>query len=112
MGIVLYLWDWVTVKNGASVQGYVAYTRPTTAVHLGHEMEGASGCTVAQHGVELDLDYGQAVRSRVAWADGYWRAGYCADVLCGVVLHLAMDPCWFGQLREILPGGCLRACLL
>jgi hypothetical protein len=75
-----YVWDWVTVKNGASVPGSVLSTRPTTAILLGHEFEGgrtwtlgASGCTVPQHGVELCLDHGQEVRSKAAWAAGYWR---------------------------------------
>jgi hypothetical protein len=39
VGIVLYVWDWLSVRNSASVQGSVIYTRPPTAV-LGHEMEG------------------------------------------------------------------------
>ena len=39
MGVVLYLWDWVSVRDSASSRGSVISTRPPTAV-LGHEMEG------------------------------------------------------------------------
>lgn len=47
------MWDWLSVRDSASVQGSVIYTRPPTAI-LGHEMEGGrpwafgiSGCTFA-----------------------------------------------------------------
>jgi hypothetical protein len=39
VGIVLDVWDWVTVGDGASIQGSVISTRPPAAVLLGHEME-------------------------------------------------------------------------
>jgi hypothetical protein len=91
VGLVLYVWDWVYVRDGASVKGSVVSTGPPTAVLLGHEMEGgrpwthgSSGCTVLQHGVQLGLARGQVVRIKAAWAAGYWRAGRCADVMCGV----------------------------
>ena len=28
--------------------------------------------------------------------------GRCADVVRGILPHLAMDPCWFGQLQNVL----------
>ena len=90
MGVVLYMWDWIPVRDGASIQGLVGSTGPPTAVLLGHEMEGGrpwalgvSGCAVLQHGVELGLGYGQAFRIKAAWAAGHWRARCCANVLCG-----------------------------
>ena len=77
MGVVLYVWDWVSIRDSASVQGSVISTRPPTAVLLGLEMGGGwpwalgtSGCTVPQHGIELGLGHGQAVRSKAAWAAG------------------------------------------
>ena len=39
MGVFLYVWDWVSVRDSASVPGSVISTRPLTAV-LGHKMEG------------------------------------------------------------------------
>ena len=105
----MYMWDWIPVRDGASVQGSVVSTGPPTAVLLGHEVEGgrawaigASGCAILQHGVELGLGHGQAFGMKVAWAAGYWRAGCCANVMLGVVPHLAIAPCWFRQLREFL----------
>jgi hypothetical protein len=105
--VVLYMWDWIPVSDGVSVQSLVVSTGPPTAVLLGHEMEGgrpqslgASGCAVQQHGVELGLGHGQAFRIKAAWAAGYWRAGCCANVVRGVVPHLAMAAGWFRQLRE------------
>ena len=83
--------------------------QPPTTLLLWHEMGGgrpwtfgASGCTAPQHGVELGLGHGQAVRIKAAWAAGYWRAGRCLDVMCGVKPHLVMAPCRFRQLREFL----------
>jgi len=63
---------------------------------------GASGCAVLQHGVELGLGHGQAVRIKAARAAGYWRAGCCVDMMRGVVPHLAMAPSRFRQIRKIL----------
>ena len=97
------------VRDGASVQGLVVSTGPPTAVLLGHEMEsgqplalGTSGYTVLQHSIELGLGHGQAVRIKAAWVVGYWWAGRCTYVMCGAVLHLAMAPCRFCQLRKFL----------
>lgn len=67
-----------------------------------------SGCTVLQHGVELHLGQSQAVRAKVVWAAGYWRAGCYADVMCGVVPHLAVTPVGFVSSRNSskrLSGG-------
>jgi hypothetical protein len=64
VGVVLYVWDWITVRDGPSVNGSVFSTGPPTAV-LRHEMElglqwvlGASGSAFPQHGVELGLGVG------------------------------------------------------
>jgi hypothetical protein len=58
VGVELYLWDWIPVRNRASVQGSLVSAGSPTAVLLGHELEGgrqwalgASGCTVLQLGV-------------------------------------------------------------
>ena len=58
VGVVLYVWCWIPVWDGASVQGSVVSTGPATAVLLRHEMEGgrqwafgASGGAFPQHGV-------------------------------------------------------------
>ena len=72
VGVILYVWDLVPVRYSAGVECLVVSTRPPTAV-LGHEMEGGQpwslimpGCTVLQHGVELGLGCGQAVRGKTA----------------------------------------------
>jgi len=77
VGVVLYVWDWIPVRNGPSVKGSIVSTGPPTAV-LRHEMEGgrpralgASGGAVPQHGVELGHGDGQAVWCQAAWAAGY-----------------------------------------
>ena len=64
VGVVLYVWDWIPVRNGPSVKGSIVSTGPPTAV-LRHEMElglqwvlGASGSAFPQHGVELGLGVG------------------------------------------------------
>ena len=108
VGVVLYVWDWIPVRGGPSFKGSVVFTVPPTAV-LRHEVEGgrpralgASGSAVPQHGVELGLGDGQAVWCQAAWAAGYRWAGCCADVMCCVVLDLAVAPCWLGQPREFL----------
>jgi len=100
VGVVLYVWDWIPVRNGASIKGSVVSTGPPTAVLLQHEMEGgrpwtlgASGSAIPQHGVELALGDGQAVWCQAAWAAGYRWAGCCADVMHCVVLELAVAPC-------------------
>jgi hypothetical protein len=53
VGVVLYMWDQIPVRDGVSVQSSVISTGPPTAVLLGHEMEGGrpwtlgvSGCAV------------------------------------------------------------------
>jgi hypothetical protein len=73
VGVVLYVWDWIPVRDGPSVKGSVVSTGPPTAVLLWHEMEGgrpwalgASGSAVPQHGVELGLGNGQAVWCQAA----------------------------------------------
>ena len=83
VGVDLNVRAWIPVRDGASVQGSIISTWPPTAV-LGHEMAsgrpwtlGASGCAVLQHGVELGLGHGQAVRFKPAWAAGYWWVGPC-----------------------------------
>jgi len=63
---------------------------------------GTSGSTIPQHCVELCLGHGEAIRSKAAWTAGYRRPWSCPDVMRGVVSHLAMNPCWFCQLREFL----------
>jgi hypothetical protein len=100
VGVVLYAWDWIPVRDGASVQGSIISTGLPTAV-LGHEMEGGrqwtlsvSGCAVLQHGVELGLSHGQSVRIKAEWAAGYRRAGCCTYVMCGAVALLTMAPGW------------------
>ena len=57
VGVVLYVWDWIPVGDGAILQGLVVSTGPPTTVLLEHEMEGrrawalgASGCAILQHG--------------------------------------------------------------
>ena len=100
IGVVLYVWDWVSVRDCASDLGSVISTKSPTAVLLGHEMEGGgpwalgtSGCTVPHHGVKLGLGQSRAVRSKVAWASGYWRAGCCAVEVCGAtVAAMCMFP--------------------
>ena len=64
VGVVLYVWDWIPVRDGASVKGSVVSTGPPTAI-LRHEIEGqrpwaldASCSAVLQHGVELGLGDG------------------------------------------------------
>ena len=73
VGVVLYVWDWIPVRDGPSVKGSVVSTGPPTAVLLWHEMEGGrpwalgvSGSAVPQHGVELGLGNGQAVWCQAA----------------------------------------------
>jgi hypothetical protein len=39
VGVVLCVWDWVSVGDSASVQGSVISTRHPTAILLEHEME-------------------------------------------------------------------------
>jgi hypothetical protein len=108
VGVVLYVWDWLSVRNSASVHGSVYYTRPPTAV-LGHEMEdgrlwsfGTSGCTFLQHGVELVDGQSQAVRNKAACVANYCRARCCVDVICGDVPNLKLYPYCFSQLRQFL----------
>jgi hypothetical protein len=62
VGVVLYVLDWIPVRNGPRVKGSIVSTGPPTAVPFRHEMEGgrpralgAFGCAVPQHGVELGL---------------------------------------------------------
>ena len=105
----MYVWNWVPVRNGASIECSVVATGSPTAVLLGHEMEGRRpqalgtlGCTVPQHGVEFGLGHGQAVWGKAAWTAGYRRAGCCPDVLCCVVTYSAMVPSWSCQPREFL----------
>jgi hypothetical protein len=88
MGVVLYVWDSVSVRDCESDLGSVISIKSTAVVLLGHEMEGGrpwalgtSGSTVPQHGVEIGLGQSQAVRSKVTWASGNWRAGCCVDVV-------------------------------
>jgi len=107
VGVDLYVWDWVPVRDGASVKSSVVSTGPPTTVLLWHEMEGGqpwalgtSGSAVPQHGVELGLGDGQAVWGKAAWVAGYRWAGCCVDVMCRVVADLTMAPCWLGQPRE------------
>ena len=109
VGVILYVWYWIPVWDGASVQGSVVSTGPPTAVLLWHEMEGgrpwafgASGGAILQHGVELGLGNSQTVWCQVAWAAGYRWAGCGADVMCCVVPDLVVASCWFGQPREFL----------
>jgi hypothetical protein len=40
VGVVLYVWDSVSVGDSASVQDSVISTGPPTAILLEHEMEG------------------------------------------------------------------------
>jgi len=68
VGVVLYVWDWIPVRDGTSDKSSVVSTGPRNALFLRHEMEGgrpwalvASGSAVPQHGVELGLGDGQAV---------------------------------------------------
>jgi hypothetical protein len=109
VGLVLDVWDWVMVGVGASVQGSVISTRPPNPVLLGHEMEsgrpwalGTSGCTVAQHSIALGLGHSQVIRSKAAWAAGYWWPWCCLNVVHGIVPHFMMDPSRFGQLQQFL----------
>jgi ribosomal protein S14 len=39
MGVIMYVWKWVSVGDGANVQGSIISTGPPTAVLLRHEME-------------------------------------------------------------------------
>ena len=54
VGIILYVWNWLPVRNGASIECSLVAIGSPTAV-LGHEMEGrrprylgASGCSFPQ----------------------------------------------------------------
>jgi hypothetical protein len=40
VGVILYMWRWVSVWKGATFESSVVATRPPTAVFLGHEFEG------------------------------------------------------------------------
>jgi hypothetical protein len=108
VGAILYVWDWIPVRNGPSVKGSIVSTGPPTAV-LRHEMEGgrpralgASGGAAPQHGVRLGFGDGQAFWCQAAWAADYRSDRCCADVMRCVVLDLAVAPCWLGQPREFL----------
>jgi hypothetical protein len=53
VGLVLYIWNWVTIGDGSSVEGSIVTAMPSAAVLLGHEVEsgrswalGTSGCIV------------------------------------------------------------------
>jgi len=72
---------------------------------------GTSGCTVFQHGVELGLGHGQAIWGKAARAASYRQAGFCPDVMCSVVPHLAMA-LLVSSASGIPPGDFLLACLL
>jgi len=116
VGVVLYVWNWKPVRDGASVQGSVVSTGPPTAVLLWHEMEGgqpwafgASRGAVPQHGVELGLGDGHAVWCQTAWAAGYRRAGCCTDVMC--CAGPPGDTLLAWSVPGIPPGGCLVVCL-
>jgi hypothetical protein len=57
-GVVLYVWDRIPVRVGASVQSSIISAMPPNAVLLGHEVDGgrpwtfgASGSDVLNHGV-------------------------------------------------------------
>jgi len=109
VGVVLDVWYWIPVRDGASVQGSVVSIGPPTVVLLWHEMEGgrpwafgSSGGAIPQHGVELGLGDGHAVWCQAAWVAGYRWAGCCANVVCCVVPELAVGPCCLGQPREFL----------
>ena len=109
VGVVLYVWDWVPVRDGASFKGSVVSTGPPAAVLLGHEIEGrrpwalgTSGSAVPQHGIKLGLGDSQAVWGQAAWMAGYRWARCCADVMRCIVPDLPMAPCWFCQSRELL----------
>jgi hypothetical protein len=39
VSVVLDVWNQITVRNGAGIQGSVVSTRPLAAVLLGYEME-------------------------------------------------------------------------
>jgi len=49
-------------------------------------------CAISHHAVELSLGHCQAVRSKAAWAADHWESRCCADMVNGVLLHLAVDP--------------------
>jgi len=40
VGVVLYVWNWISVGDNASVQGSVISTPSPTTILLEHEMEG------------------------------------------------------------------------
>ena len=107
MGVVLYVWDYVSVGDSESVQGSEISTRPPTAVLLGYEMEsgwpwslGTSGCTVPQHGVVLNFGHGQAGRRKAAgWpvAALFWsHSGACLARAAFASFHLP-QPLWFAM---------------
>jgi len=50
-GVILYMWNWVPVWNGASVECSVVATGPPTAVFLGHDLEGGDHCRSARPAV-------------------------------------------------------------
>jgi hypothetical protein len=121
-GIILYESDGVSIGDSSGVQfKTVIPILPPTVALLEYEMEGgpwslgASCCAVLQNGVELRLGHHQAVRSKAAWAAGYWRTGCSSDVVRGVVLHHAGGLCWSRQVRNFarrLFGGMPLALVL
>jgi len=77
MGEVLYVWDWIPVRDGLNVKGSVVSTwasnRCPSARDGGRTRRalGVSGSAVPQHGVELWLSDGQVVWCQAAWSAGY-----------------------------------------
>ena len=90
VGVVLYVWDWIPVRDGASVKGSVVSTGPPAAV-LRHELEGGD------HGPSARLEvpsYSMASNSALATAkrSGARRRGRQATGEPGVVLELGWLP--------------------
>ena len=77
VGVVVYVWDWILVRDVTRVKGSIVFTGPPTAVLRRHEMVGGRTRAIGsfdgaftQHGVELDLGDGQAARRRMWHATG------------------------------------------
>ena len=112
VGVFLYVWNCVPVRNSASVECSVVATVSTTAVILGHEMEGG------RHSPRRVGLYRSAAWRRIrpwprpseaARTAGYRRGGCYPDVCCDVFRD-GSQSVW--SAPGIPPGSCLGACLL
>ena len=102
VGVILYMWNWVPVRNGASVECSVVATGPSTDILLGNEMEGGDHGTSARRAVPSRSMASNSALAMAKLSGARWRGRQATGgpgvvrMWC-VVSQPAMAPSWSGQ---------------